>query len=103
MESLPLWFLLLSLVLPRVCLVIAYFHHDLTSYPLHGWIPPALAVVFPRVLLIVLVYLDRGFSGWLVAHAVFLFIVYVGCGKQQKTRRSCKEQGDFAQPTSPQS
>lgn len=103
MESLPLWFLLLSLVLPRVCLVIAYFHHDLTSYPLHGWIPPALAVVFPRVLLIVLVYLDRGFSGWLVAHAVFLFIVYVGCGKQQKTRRSCKEQADFTQPTSPQS
>jgi len=86
MESLPLWFLLLSLLLPRISLVIAYFHHDLKPFALYGWVPPTLAVLFPRVLVIILVYLDRGFGGWLVAHAVVLCMVYAGSGKQQHAR-----------------
>lgn len=102
MESLPLWFLLLSLLLPRISLVIAYFHHDLNPYPLHGWIPPALAVFFPRILVIVLVYLDRGFSGWLIAHTVVLAMVYAGCGKQQHARQHRRGRAASSQPTSPQ-
>ena len=89
MESLPLWFLLLSLLLPRISLVIAYFQHDLVPFALHGWVPPTLAVFFPRILVIILVYLDRGFGGWLVAHAVALAIIYAGSGKQQHAR-SCR-------------
>ena len=56
MKDLPMWFLLLSLILPRISLVIAYFHHDLTQGVLHGWIPPTLAVLIPRVLIIIMIY-----------------------------------------------
>lgn len=83
MEQLPLWFLLLSLVLPRVSLLIAYLTHGLGAYNLHGWVPPAFAIVVPRVLVVILIFLDRGFSLWLVAHAIAMVFVYLGAGRKQ--------------------
>lgn len=84
MESLPLWFLVLSLFLPRVSLVIAYFAKDLVAFALHGWIPPVLGVIIPRVLVMILIYQDRGFSWWLLLHAVVMACVYGGSGSQAK-------------------
>jgi hypothetical protein len=84
MESLPLWFLILSLFLPRVSLVIAYFEKDLATFHLHGWIPPALGVVIPRALVMILIYQDRGFNWWLVLHAVVMACVYGGSGSKAK-------------------
>lgn len=84
MESLPLWFLILSLFLPRVSLVIAYFEKDLVPFGLHGWIPPALGVVIPRALVMILIYQDRGFSLWLLVHAVVMVCVYAGSGSKAK-------------------
>lgn len=84
MESLPLWFLILSLFLPRVSLVIAYFEKELVTFGLHGWIPPALGVVIPRALVMILIYQDRGFSWWLLLHAVVMACVYGGSGSKAK-------------------
>lgn len=84
MESLPLWFLILSLFLPRVSLVIAYFEHDLVAFAMHGWIPLALGVVIPRALVMILIYQDRGFSWWLLLHAVVMACVYGGSGSKAK-------------------
>lgn len=84
MESLPLWFLVLSLFLPRVSLVIAYLEHDLVAFAMHGWIPLALGVVIPRVLVMILIYQDRGFSWWLLLHAVVMVCVYTGSGSKAK-------------------
>jgi hypothetical protein len=82
MESLPLWFLVLSLFLPRISLVIAYFEKDLVAYALHGWIPPALGVVIPRALVLILIYRNQGFSGWLLLHAIVMACVYGGSGSK---------------------
>jgi hypothetical protein len=84
MEQLPLWFLLLSLVLPRVSLFIAYLTDGLKPYNLHGWVPPALTIVAPRVLVLILIFMDRGFSPWLVAHAIAMVFVYLSAGRQQR-------------------
>lgn len=84
MEHLPLWFLIVALFLPRVSLVIAYLADDLVWYGLHGWIPPTLAVVVPRVLVIILIFQDRGFSGWLLVHGIALACVYGGAGATQR-------------------
>ncbi len=84
MEQLPLWFLLLSLVLPRVSLLIAYLTRGLEAYNLHGWVPPALTIVVPRVLVLILIFMDRGFSPWLVAHAIAMVFVYLAAGRQQR-------------------
>ncbi len=86
MKDLPVWFLLLSLLLPRVSLLIAYFHHDLAPSVFHGWIPPTLAVLIPRVLIIVMIVQDQGFSGWLFVHSLVLTCVYLSAGKQQEQR-----------------
>ena len=86
MRDLPVWFLLLSLALPRIALLIAYFHHDLAPSILHGWMPPTLAVLIPRVLVIILIFQDRGFGGWLLLHSLVLTCVYLSAGKQQRGR-----------------
>jgi hypothetical protein len=78
MESLPLWFLILALFLPRVSLVIAYFVDLLPPFNLHGWVPPTMGVLIPRVL--VMIFQDRGFSPWLIVHGIAMVIVYLAAG-----------------------
>ena len=85
MEHLPLWFLLLSLVVPRICLVAAYFLHDLVAYHLNGWVPPMLGVIVPRALVLIVIFQDRGMSAWLLIHAVVMACVYLSAGKKSKS------------------
>jgi len=80
MHGLPLWFLILSLFLPRISLVIAYFQNDLTAFSLSGWIPLTIAVLIPRALILILVFEDRGFGGWLLAHAIAMALTYLCAG-----------------------
>ena len=87
MEQLPLWFLLLSLVLPRVSLLIAYLTDGLDAYNLHGWIPPGLALLVPRALVLILIFMDRGFSLWLLVHAIVMAFVYLAAGEGDGGRR----------------
>jgi len=61
MEQLPLWFLFISLALPRVALLIAYLTNGLEAYSLHGWVPAGLAILFPRVLVLIMIFIDRVF------------------------------------------
>ena len=93
MKDLPIWFLLLSLLFPRILLLIAYFHHDLAPSIFHGWIPPTLAVLTPRVLIIIMIFQDQGFSGWLFVHSLVLMCVYLSAGKQQRRARPRPAQG----------
>jgi hypothetical protein len=88
MNQLPLWFLAGSLFLPRVSLLVGYFLHDLRAFSLSGFIPPVLAVVFPRALILILIFQDRGWSGWLLVHAIALWMAYVGTGAAKKRTQS---------------
>ena len=81
MEQLPLWFLLLSLMLPRVSLLISYLTDGLVAYNLHGWVPPGLAILVPRALVLILIFMDRGFSPWLAVHAIVMGFVYLAAGE----------------------
>jgi hypothetical protein len=80
MENLPLWFLILALFLPRVSLVIAYFVDLLPPFNLHGWVPPTIAVLVPRVLVLIMIFQDRGFSPWLIVHGIAMASVYLSAG-----------------------
>jgi hypothetical protein len=77
-DQLPLWFLILALFLPRVTLIAGYCLNDLRAFYLEGFIPPALTIFLPRVLIIMLIYQDRGLSPWLIAHGVVMAAVYFG-------------------------
>ena len=83
MDQLPLWFLLLSLPLPRVSLLIGYFGADISIITsLHGWVAPALGVLIPRALILILIFMDRGMSPWLLVHALTMAFVYLVFGSQ---------------------
>jgi hypothetical protein len=67
----------------RVSLVIAYFAATLTPYPISGVLPVMLGVVIPRVLVIILIYADRGMSWWLLIHGLAMGIVCIAAGEER--------------------
>ena len=81
MEQLPLWFLLLSLALPRVSLLFGYFGSEIPLITgLHGWVPPTIGLLVPRALVLILIFQDRGMSPWLIIHAIVMGFVYAAAG-----------------------
>ena len=84
MEHLPLWFLILALFLPRIALLIAYLARDLVPYHLQGWMPPTLGILLPRILIILLIFQDRGMSVWLLVHGAFMAAVCASAGRKNK-------------------
>ncbi len=86
-HALPLWFLVFSLFLPRVALIVAWFDHDLVRFHLDSLIAPILALLLPRVLILVLIYRDQGLSLWFVIHAVVALLVWGGTGGRQVVTR----------------
>ncbi len=85
---LPLWFLIFSLFLPRIALVVAWFSRDLVHFHLgNGLIPPLLALLVPRILILFLIYQEQGFSIWFLIHAVALLLAWGGGGHQISRRR----------------
>ena len=74
--TLPLWFLLLSLFLPRVSFIVAYFTGQLPGFVLGGWVSPVLGIFIPRGLVLILIFQDRGMSPWILVHAIVMACVY---------------------------
>ena len=50
-HAIPLWFLVLSLFLPRICIVLAWVQHSMVAYipPTVSIIPAIVALIVPRV------------------------------------------------------
>ena len=86
-HALPLWFLVFSLFLPRVSLIVAWFDHDLARFHLDSIISPIMALLLPRVLIMVLIYRDQGISLWLLIHLIVALCVWGGTGGRTYVRR----------------
>jgi hypothetical protein len=86
-HSLPLWFLVFSLFLPRVALAVAWLQGALEPFHLHGVIPLVIAVLLPRVLILWLIYVDQGLSLWFLIHLVVALLVWGGSGGYGARRR----------------
>jgi len=85
-HSLPLWFLVFSLFLPRLALLVYWAENGVVALHVSGWFPLFLAVVLPRALILYLIYVDQGASFWFGVHAVMALMVWAGSGSYQ-TRR----------------
>jgi hypothetical protein len=83
---LPLWFLVLALFVPRVSLILAWFSGALEPFSLTGLVPPLLALLLPRVLVLILIYVGEGVSLWFVLHLVVMLMVWGGSGSHQARR-----------------
>ena len=81
-HSIPLWFLVLSLFLPRICILIAWLQHSMTTYipPAVGLIPIVVAIVIPRLLILFWIYQDQGIGLWFLLHVIALLCAWGGGG-----------------------
>ena len=88
-HTLPLWFLVLSLFLPRLCILLAWLQHSTPAY-----IPQAVtllqigaALLVPRILILFWVYSDQGIGFWFLVHALALISAWGGGGSRVVRRR----------------
>ena len=88
-HSLPLWFLVLSLFLPRICIAIACLQHAIPSYipSTVNLIQILVAVIVPRILILFWIYQDQGIGLWFLIHAVALLFSWGGGGTRVVRRR----------------
>jgi hypothetical protein len=81
-HAIPLWFLILSLFLPRLCIFVAWLQHSMVrDIPAAvGLIPIVLWLLVPRVLILIWIYTDQGLSLWFLLHALALLGAWGGGG-----------------------
>ena len=77
---LPLWFLVFSLVLPRIALLVYWVQAGFAPFHVRGWLAIAAGVLLPRALILYLIYVDQGISIWFVIHAVTAIVVWAASG-----------------------
>ena len=86
-HTLPLWFLVFALFLPRIALAVYWLESAMLPFHLHGWLPLVVAILLPRVLVLYLIYLDQGISLWFLIHLVTAVLVWGGSGSYHSRRR----------------
>ncbi len=74
LHLLPLWFLVLSLFLPRVALFLGWLEH--WHFPVDPIVGTALWLILPRVLVLFLIYLGQGISLWFILHLLVALGVF---------------------------
>jgi hypothetical protein len=87
LHTLPLWFLVFSLFLPRIALFLMWLEIPAMPFHLHGLVPLLFAIFLPRVLVLYLIYMDQGISLWFVIHLVAAVLVWGGSGGYHSRRR----------------
>jgi hypothetical protein len=93
-HAIPLWFLVLSLFLPRICIVVAWLQHSLpaTFIPATpNLIQIIVAVLIPRILILFWIYQDQGITIWFLLHALALIIAWGGGSSRVISRRRVVE------------
>ena len=86
-HTLPLWFLVFSLFLPRIALGVYWLETGMAPFHLTGWIPLVAAIIVPRALVLYMIYLDQGFSFWFLIHLITAVVVWTGSGRYHSRRR----------------
>jgi hypothetical protein len=86
-HTLPLWFLVFSLFLPRIALLVLWLESALTPFHLHGIVPLLFAIFLPRILILFLIYVDQGIGLWFIIHLVAALMVWGGSGGYHSRRR----------------
>ncbi len=88
-HAIPLWFLVLSLFLPRLCILIAWLQHTMTQFipSTVGIIPVIVALLVPRLLILFWIYTDQGITIWFLIHVIALLVAWGGGGRRVYRRR----------------
>ena len=90
-HTLPLWFLVFALFLPRIALLLLWLEGPGLPFHLNGLLPLVVAILLPRVLVLYLIYLDQGISLWFVIHLVAMVLTWGGSGGYYSRRRRYRD------------
>lgn len=92
-HAIPLWFLVLSLFLPRICILVAWLQHGMGQFIPHSvnLIQILVALLIPRILILFWIYQDQGITIWFLLHVIALIIAWGGGGRRVITRRRVVE------------
>ena len=92
-HSIPLWFLVLSLFLPRICILVAWVEHSMVHYipAVVGVIPVIVALLIPRLLILYWIYQDQGIGLWFLIHAIALLLALCGGGRRMSRGRRYRD------------
>jgi hypothetical protein len=89
MHVLPLWFLVLSLFLPRIALLIAWLDHWYLVIA-QPW-AAVVWLILPRVLVLILIHAHQGFSNWFWIHLLVALLVWGGSGHRVSQNRRWRD------------
>ena len=84
-HGIPIWFLVLSLFLPRLSLFIGWIHLWWFFIP-QPW-AALLWALLPRVLVLIFIHAHQGFSPWFWIHLATAIVVWSGSGASHRNRR----------------
>jgi hypothetical protein len=84
-HGIPLWFLVLSLFLPRLSLFIGWIHMWWFFVP-QPW-AAVLWAFLPRVLVLIFIHAHHGFDLWFWIHLLTAIVVWSGSGVSHNNRR----------------
>ena len=84
-HGIPIWFLVLSLFLPRLSLFIGWIHMWWFFVP-QPW-AAVLWACLPRVLVLIFIHAHQGFDFWFWIHLVTAILVWGGSGASHHNRR----------------
>ncbi len=68
------WFLLISLLFPRLCLLVAYIYNQVPQNDVPFFFDFLGAVFFPRMLILYYIWFAELGAGWFIAHLIALII-----------------------------
>lgn len=76
--DIPVWFLVLGLIFPRITFLIAYFGGTIPPNDIPFWGDFFLALFLPRVLMLIYIYGCMGLCVWFWVHLVVCILAYLG-------------------------
>jgi hypothetical protein len=94
-HTLPFWFLVFALFLPRIAMLVDWLQGGLAHFHLEtvvrgqfgAWVPLIFWALLPRVLVLYLIYVDQGVSLWFLIHLIVALMVWGGSGTYHTRRR----------------
>jgi hypothetical protein len=75
-HQIEVWFLVLSLFLPRVALLVAYCSNAIPPNTIPFWGDVVMAALIPRILILIYIATCMGLGGWFWAHLVVAILAY---------------------------
>ncbi len=76
MTTLPAWFLVLSLFVPRIALIAAFFTDGAFPHLFTKWFSVPLAILLPRVLVLIGIATVMGICPWSWIHLIVTLLVW---------------------------